>query len=177
MPESEQRLPDWVTFPKLTRAFENSILVDHPLDEVFPFFADAGNLEALTPPWLKFSILTEQPIKMEEGTLIDYQIRLHGIPMRWRTRIDLWEPPYRFVDSQIKGPYRIWHHEHLFEEINGQTKITDRIQYRVLGGKLVDNLMVWRDVQRIFEFRRSRMEELFVVQKAEAGGLTTGSVS
>ncbi len=155
---------------KVTRSFDESLIVDHPLDEVFPFFANAENLEKLTPDWLKFSIDTPTPIEMKAGALIDYKIRFRGIPMKWRTEIKVWEPPFRFVDTQLKGPYSLWHHEHLFEEVDGGTRITDRIHYRVLGGKLIDSLIVRRDVEAIFAFRKKVMGDLFVVRPGAQAG-------
>lgn len=127
----------------------------------FRSFGDARNLEIITPPWLHFKILTEAPIEMGEGTLIDYRLSLRSIPLRWRTRIDVWEPPRRFIDIQIKGPCRRWHHEHVFEPRNNGTLCIDHVQYAVLGGLLVDRLFVRRDVEEIFEFRRKRLLELF----------------
>ncbi len=88
------------------------------LDEVFDFFADAGNLELLTPPWLHFEILAPSPVEMREGTLIDYKLRLHGVPIRWQSEITVWQPPFRFVDRQRRGPYRLWVHTHRFESLS-----------------------------------------------------------
>jgi hypothetical protein len=135
--------------------------VPRPLGDVFPFFADAGNLELLTPPWLNFKILTPMPVTMREGLLIDYRIALHGIPMRWQSEISAWDPPHRFVDEQRKGPYRVWHHTHVFEERDGGTLCADRVEYRVFGGGPVNRLFVGPRVRKIFEYRRARMLELF----------------
>lgn len=129
--------------------------------EVFPFFAEARNLEAITPPWLRFEVLTPAPIEMCAGTLIDYRIRVHGIPLRWRTEIAVWEPPYRFVDVQLRGPYTLWHHTHTFEERDGGTLCTDHVRYRPRGGALVNWLFVRRDVERIFRYRQERLKEIF----------------
>jgi ligand-binding SRPBCC domain-containing protein len=115
----------------------------------------------MTPPWLHFEILTKGPIEMEEGALIDYRIRLRGVPLRWQTRIEVWDPPRRFVDIQVKGPYRRWHHEHVFEPRDNGTLCSDRVDYSVLGGTLMDRLFVRRDVEKIFEFRRKKLLELF----------------
>jgi len=132
-----------------------------PLDEVFPFFADARNLEELTPAWLSFTVLTPEPIPMAVGTTIDYRLAWRGIPLRWRSEIAAWEPPHRFVDRQLRGPYRLWHHEHRFEERNGGTDVIDVVEYAVWGGAIAVNLGVRRDIQRIFDFRRARLVEIF----------------
>lgn len=129
--------------------------------EVFPFFADARNLEAITPPWLNFVILTPGEIPMRPGALIDYRLRIRGIPVRWRTEITAWEPPYRFVDEQRRGPYRLWRHTHEFEERDGGTLCRDRVEYAVPGGALVDWLLVRRDVRRIFDYRAQALREYF----------------
>ena len=139
---------------------ERSTPVERPLEEVFAFFADAGNLEALTPPWLSFEILTPRPIAMRAGTVIDYRLRWRGIPMRWRSEITVWEPPCRFVDVQLRGPYRRWVHEHRFRAERAGTVVTDRVDYRAWGGRLIERLFVDRDVERIFAFRERRLAEL-----------------
>lgn len=140
---------------------ETELWLPYPLEEVFRFFAEARNLEALTPPWVGFEVLTPAPIMMARGTLIDYRIRVHGIPLRWRTEIAEWQPPHRFVDQQLSGPYTLWHHTHSFEERDGGTLCRDRVRYRPRGGALVNWLFVRRDVERIFRFREERMKELF----------------
>jgi ligand-binding SRPBCC domain-containing protein len=136
-------------------------------EEIFPFFADAANLEAITPPWVNFHTLTPSPIEMKPGTLIDYRIKIHGIPVKWRTRINAWEPPYRFVDEQLRGPYRKWVHEHTFVEKDGGTLCQDRVEYAVPGGWLIDELFVRRDVERIFAYRQQRIEELLLRRHAK----------
>lgn len=141
--------------------FASEIWLPRPPEEIFPFFADARNLEVLTPSWLKFDVLTPEPIEIEQGALIDYKLRFRGFPLRWRSEITAWEPPRRFVDEQRRGPYREWVHEHTFEPQDGGTLARDVVQYRVLGGALVDRLIVRRDVERIFQFRRQKLEELF----------------
>lgn len=139
---------------------ETSIFLPRAREEVFAFFADAGNLELLTPPWLNFSILTPQPIPMREGTRIQYRLRLHGVPLHWESEITCWEPPLRFVDEQRRGPYRLWVHEHRFEEEKGGTRGSDRVRYAVLGGELINRLFVAPDLDRIFTFRKRKMLEL-----------------
>jgi ligand-binding SRPBCC domain-containing protein len=128
---------------------------------VFRFFADARNLEAITPPWVQFQILTPGVIEMRPGALIDYRIKIHGIPVRWRTEITGWEPPFRFVDEQRRGPYRRWIHTHTFEEHPQGTLCRDHVQYAVWGGQLIHWLFVRRDVQRIFQYRTERLNQLF----------------
>lgn len=130
--------------------------------EVFPFFGDAFNLERITPAFLRFRVLTPEPIVMGVGTLIEYRLRLHGIPIRWRTRISAWEPPIRFVDEQVSGPYRRWVHEHTFEATHrGTTLARDVIDYAAPGGRVVERLLVDRDVDRIFDHRRRVLAGLF----------------
>ena len=130
-----------------------------PPEEVFPFFADARNLEAITPPWLGFRVTTPGPIPMRAGTLISYRLRLHGIPVSWHTRIEAWDPPHRFVDHQLRGPYRLWHHTHTFApDGRGGTIMRDEVRYRLpLGvlGAIAHLLFVRRDLRRIFDFRHA----------------------
>ena len=132
-----------------------------PVEEIFAFFAEARNLETLTPPFLKFEVVTPAPIVMRTGALIDYRIRVHGLPIRWRTEIVAWDPPHRFVDEQLKGPYTLWHHTRTFEERDGGTLCLDDVRYRPFGGAIINALFVRRDVDRIFKFRRERLLELF----------------
>jgi len=141
--------------------FESELWLPRPVTEVFPFFADARNLQAITPDWLNFEVLTPGPIEIKAGALIDYKLRVRGLPLRWRTHIKAWEPPHRFVDEQLRGPYRQWIHEHTFVEKDGGTPARDVVRYAVLGGALVDRIFVRRDVERIFEFRRMKLVERF----------------
>lgn len=131
-----------------------------PRDEVFEFFADAFNLERITPPLLQFQVLTPAPIVMRVGALIDYRLRLRGIPLRWKTEITAWDPPCRFADEQVSGPYALWRHTHEFVEQDGGTLMTDRVEYAVPFGTLVHVLFVKNDVRRIFEFRDRTIHEL-----------------
>jgi ligand-binding SRPBCC domain-containing protein len=127
-----------------------------PPQDVFPFFADAFNLEAITPPWLRFRVVTPEPVTMAEGTLLEYRLRLRGVPIRWLTRIAVWEPPVRFVDVQVSGPYRLWQHTHSFEPDGDGTLMRDRVRYALpLGplGELAHLALVRRDLDRIFAFR------------------------
>jgi ligand-binding SRPBCC domain-containing protein len=129
--------------------------------EVFAFFGEARNLEAITPPWLRFEVLTPAPIAMRAGTLIDYRIRVHGFPIRWRTEITEWQPPHRFTDVQLRGPYTLWHHTHTFTARDGGTLCGDHVRYRPRGGAWVNWLFVRRDVERIFQYREQRLRERF----------------
>ncbi len=140
---------------------EPALWLPRPRAEVFPFFADARNLEDLTPPWLHFEILTPLPIPMRAGALIDYRLRVHGVPLRWRTRIEVWDPPAGFVDVQVRGPYRLWHHTHRFEEQDGGTLCVDRVRYWPRGGAWVNRLFVRRDVARIFAYRARVLHQRF----------------
>lgn len=138
-----------------------------PRERVFAFFSDAGNLQDITPPWLHFEIVTPRPLAMAAGTLIDYRLRLYGVPFSWRTEIAAWEPPARFVDRQLAGPFREWSHEHLFMDVPGGTRVLDRVRYRPRGGALVHALFVGRDVRRIFAYRQARLLEWFGGQAGE----------
>ena len=124
--------------------------------EVFPFFAEARNLEAITPPFLGFSVITPEPLEMRVGTLIQYRLRLHGVPLSWLTSIQALEPSSRFVDVQVRGPYALWHHTHTFESHPDGTLMRDVVRYALpLGalGELARVLLVQRDLDRIFDFR------------------------
>lgn len=131
-----------------------------PIERVFPFFAEAKNLQNLTPPWLDFRIV-KSPDALGPAATIDYRLRIRGIPLRWRSEITVWDPPRRFVDEQRRGPYRLWIHEHDFEPIDGGTRCHDRVTYAVSGGALVNRLVVEPDLRRLFDYRRRRLEEQF----------------
>jgi ligand-binding SRPBCC domain-containing protein len=125
-------------------------------DAVFAFFGDAQNLEAITPPWLSFRIVTPRPIDMGVGTLIEYRLRLHGLPISWLTEIAVWEPGVRFVDRQIRGPYALWHHTHEFAAAGADTIMRDTVRYALpFGplGALAHRLFVRRDLHQIFDYR------------------------
>lgn len=143
---------------------ERRQFLPRPLDQVFAFFADATNLERITPPWLRFRILTPSPIEMRVGTLIDYRIRWKSVPLRWRTRIAAWNPPYGFVDVQERGPYALWHHTHAFEPIPDGVWMTDRVRYALPFGALgrcIHAIAIRRDVHAIFDYRREVIERTF----------------
>ena len=137
--------------------------VPRELPEVFAFFARAENLQALTPPWLSFRILTPTPIHMCAGASIEYALRLRGIPVRWLTGIERWNPPTEFIDIQVKGPYRLWRHTHQFAEVNNGTLITDVVEYALpFGplGRLVHRVLVARDLSKIFDYRTQQVRSL-----------------
>lgn len=145
------------------RIFEHrsEIWLPRPRAGVFAFFADAGNLERLTPPWLGFEILTPRPIAMRPGARIDYRLKIHGLPIRWKTEITAWDPPRQFVDEQLSGPYRLWHHTHTFIEEGDGTRVVDRVRYAMFGGRFVHKLFVERDVRTIFAFRERVLRDIF----------------
>lgn len=136
------------------------VIVPASLDETFAFFSDAANLERLTPPWLNFLIQTPMPVQMQPGVEIDYRIVLYGMPIPWRSRIDVWEPGRRFVDHQVFGPYRWWRHEHLFEAAGAATRVIDRVEY-VPRLRWFTHALVQRDVERIFTYRQETLPRLF----------------
>jgi ligand-binding SRPBCC domain-containing protein len=147
-----------------THRLEREQHVSPPPNDAFEFYADALRLEEVTPPWLRFRVVTQPPIHMHPGARIDYRLRLHGVPIRWRTRIERWEPGRRFVDVQVSGPYRLWHHTHEFGPDGlGGTIIRDVVRYALpLGpvGAIAHALVVRRDLERIFDFRRDAVERL-----------------
>ena len=146
------------------REFKTELWLPRPPKQVFPFFSDAGNLDAITPPWLHFHIVTPRPIEMRAGALIDYKLRVRGLPLRWRTLIKEWQPPYRFVDEQVRGPYRQWIHTHRFRELDGQTLIEDEVAYRLPLlplGEIGYPLIRWQ-LARIFGHRRQAVRNLLL---------------
>lgn len=135
---------------------ERSQRIEIPVEQAFAFYTDALNLEPMTPPWLHFEVTTPAPIALQADALLDYKLRLHGIPIRWQTRIEIWEPPLRFVDTQAKGPYSLWEHTHRFEPDCSATVIHDQVRYAIpLGpiGAIAHHLFVRRDLKRIFDYR------------------------
>ncbi len=130
--------------------------VARPLDEVFAYFARPENLERVTPPWMRMQFLTPSPIPMHAGSAIDYVVRVHGVPMRWTTLITEYDPPHRFVDVQLRGPYSLWHHTHTFEKAGDDTIVRDAVRYAMPFGPLgevVHALLVKRDIEAIFAYR------------------------
>lgn len=148
--------PEILPHPTRSGAYllQTELWLPHPPEVVFPFFADALNLEAITPSWLHFQVLTPSPIKMQAGTLLDYRLRLHGIPIRWRTRIAQWNPSTSFIDEQLRGPYKLWSHEHIFEPLDNGTRILDRVTYIPRGGSFLHRWLIRPDLLQIFTFRQ-----------------------
>ena len=139
-------------------------VLDADVDTVFAFFADPLNLESITPPLLRFAVVTPGPIAMGAGTFIQYRLRLHGVPLGWDSLIQAWEPPRRFVDVQVRGPYRLWHHTHELEPVDGgRTRMRDTVRY-ALGfgplGALAHRVLVRRDLEAIFAYRAERVPAL-----------------
>ncbi len=142
--------------------FKQTTTLNYPIQSVFDFFSNAENLERITPPIVGFRITTPTPIEIQEGTIIDYRLKIHGLPIRWRTLISTWEPPYRFVDEQLKGPYRQWIHKHSFESIEdgAATQMTDHVQYSIFAGKLV-HFIIKKDIASIFDYRTKVIKTIF----------------
>jgi len=143
---------------------ERTQIIKKPREEVFNFFADAGNLERITPPELKFHIISPQPIDIKKGALIDYQLKLRGIPITWKTEITEWNPPVSFVDTALKSPYKQWIHRHTFEENeSGETVMKDVVRYRLPFEPLGDlaHWYVKKELNYIFDYRYKVIEEIF----------------
>ena len=140
--------------------FHGELWLPAALDDVFRFFSDASNLERLTPPWLKFRLESAGPIVMRPGAVIDYRLRIHGVPVRWRSEITVWDPPHRFVDEQRRGPYRRWVHTHAFRAERGGTVVEDDVEYDVPFAPIAARF-VRRDVEKIFGFRSSALRRIF----------------
>ena len=137
--------------------------LERPLEDVFRFFAAARNLERITPSWLSFEVLTPEPVEMEVGALIDYRLRVHGVPLGWTSQIEVWEPNRQFVDRQLRGPYRLWHHRHRFAPAGSGTLVGDEVHYAVpfgAVGELADPLFVRRDLERVFDHRHEAVKRI-----------------
>jgi ligand-binding SRPBCC domain-containing protein len=144
--------------------------------EAFDFFSDASNLEAITPPWLRFRVLTEAPIEMRAGALVEYELVLHAVPLRWLTRIEVWEPGVRFVDAQVRGPYSHWRHTHGFEPRGGGTLMRDVVRYAIPYGPLgalARVAFVRRDLERIFDHRAVEVARRLDSTSARSAGTAT----
>ena len=141
--------------------FQSQLWLPQSRDNVFAFFADAQNLDLITPPWLHFRTVTPGSGEMQLDTIIDHRLRIHGFPLRWRSKITVWDPPSRFADEQVRGPYRLWIHEHHFEEQNGGTLVHDHVRYAVILDVLIHRLFIRPDIERIFAYREKKLREIF----------------
>lgn len=157
-----------------TYTLERTQFLPLSIEQTFAFFEDATNLEAITPDSVHFRIVTPAPIEMQSGTQIDYRLRIAGVPVKWRTLIETYEPPFRFVDTQLKGPYKLWHHTHSFEAVNGGTQMKDVVKYQIgFGpfGRIAHRLFVQKMLDDIFEYRKIQIERLLTgsvaTEKAE----------
>jgi len=154
----------------MVHVLEREQRLPQPPDQAFEFFSDAFNLERITPPLLKFKVTTPPPIEMREGTLISYRLRVRGLPVKWLTRIEEWKPGERFVDRQLEGPYKLWHHTHTFKaDGDGGTVMRDVVRYEMpLGplGDLARKLLVERDLDEIFDYRYAEIERILGTQDA-----------
>lgn len=151
---------------KTLRTISREAAVNAPIEEVFAFFAKAENLNIITPPELNFKIITPLPIEMKQGNLIDYRIKLSGISFKWKTEITNWEPPYRFVDTQLKGPYRVWIHEHTFRSHLNTTIVKDVVSYLPPGWifePVIHSLAVKKKLEHIFDYRMEKIKSIFNV--------------
>lgn len=149
---------------KTAHILEREQFITQPLSEVFAFFERPENLAEITPPGMRFRIRSESPVEMRRGAVIDYTISLLGLRLKWRSRISTYEPPHMFVDVQERGPYALWEHTHTFEEVEGGTLVRDVVRYEMpFGplGRLAHTLWVRRQLERIFDFRAVRLEEIF----------------
>jgi ligand-binding SRPBCC domain-containing protein len=138
--------------------------IQRPLKEVFQFFEQPENLELITPPWLEFRILTPRPITMRKGLQITYTVSPLKFPMRWVSKIESYDPPYRFVDVQVEGPYRLWRHTHRFHDSGSGTLVEDEVEYALpfgLLGRLAHSLFVRRQLESIFRYRESVIAKTF----------------
>jgi ligand-binding SRPBCC domain-containing protein len=144
-----------------TFLFKSQRTLEQPLTEVFEFFSNAHNLALITPSSLNLEILTPAPIEMFAGTLIDYRLKLHGIPIRWQTEITEWDPPHSFEDEQRRGPYRLWRHTHTFDETAEGVVVNDLVEYAVWGGGFIEKFFVRPDLEKIFAYRFKQLDEIF----------------
>jgi len=144
------------------RNFQSQLWLPQSRDKVFAFFSDAQNLDLITPPWLHFRTITQGSGEMRLGIVMDHRLCLHGFPLRWRSKITDWDPPMRFVDEQVRGPYRLWIHEHRFEQRNGATLVHDHVRYAVLFDFLIHRLFIRPDIERIFAYREEKLREIFM---------------
>lgn len=163
-----------------TYILEREQIIPLPRSQTFAFFGDAMNLEAITPPFLHFRVLTKPQIEMKEGTLLDYRLSLFGIPFYWQTLIERWSPEDSFVDTQLKGPYKLWHHTHTFEELApNQTLMRDRVLYGIpygIFGRLAQALFVKRALNLIFDYRKEMTTRLLTPDNPELDKITQAPI-
>lgn len=147
----------------MSRTFElrRELVLPRPPGEVFAFFSDPWRLEEITPPWMRFRVLDAPRRPLRAGDELRYRLRVRGVPLRWTSRIAVWDPPRGFVDEQVRGPYRSWVHAHAFAPVAGGTRVEDHVRYAVPGGALVDRLLVRPDLERVFDFRARVLRERF----------------
>ena len=143
------------------RNFHSQLWLPQSRDKVFAFFSDAQNLDLITPPWLHFRTITPGSGEMRLGMVMNHRLRLHGFPLHWRSKITAWDPPTRFIDEQVCGPYRLWIHEHRFEEQSNGTLVHDHVRYAVLFDSLIHRLFIRPDIERIFAFREKKLRQIF----------------
>jgi ligand-binding SRPBCC domain-containing protein len=143
------------------RNFESQLWLPQPRSKVFAFFSDAQNLDLITPPWVHFRTIAPSLNEMRAGTIMDHRLRIHGYPLHWRSKITHWDPPARFVDEQISGPYRLWIHEHRFEERDGGTLVHDHVRYAVPFDFLSHRFFIRPEIERIFAWREEKLREVF----------------
>lgn len=146
------------------RKLTKECLIKKPIEEVFSFFSKAENLDLITPEELQFRILTPLPVNMQKGALIDYKIKIYGVPFKWRTEITEWLPPFKFVDTQIKGPYSVWMHTHTFTPHPEGTIVKDEIEYLSRGWILepfIQKLFVKKNLEHIFDYRQKKLKLIF----------------
>lgn len=150
------------------RTLERESVIKAPIEKVFDFFSKAENLNIITPPQLKFDIITPMPITIKEGTIIDYKIKISGLSFKWRTKITDWEPPNRFIDIQTKGPYKMWVHEHTFTADGNNTVMKDKVNYISKGWflePLIQRFFVRKRVEDIFDYRQKKLSAIFKDEK------------
>jgi ligand-binding SRPBCC domain-containing protein len=148
----------------IVHTLHREVWLPKPLRQVFNFFSRTENLEKISPLWIRFRILTRPPIRMKQGAVFRYALQVRGIPFRWLTQIERWDPPHDFIDVQVTGPYKVWRHTHRFLPVDGGTSVIDIVQYSLpFGalGRLVHRVQVARDVERIFDYRNERIQQLF----------------
>lgn len=153
--------PAKTSHAQLVRSFQ----VARPIEEVFQFFSDPRQLEAVTPAWMRFTTAKDSPGVMFEGARVKFRLRLRGIPFTWTSLVTEWNPPFSFTDEQLSGPFRYWKHEHHFSPTTNGTHIEDRITYSVPGGRLINRILVKPDLKRIFDYREAKIRRILEAGK------------